>query len=901
MSQFVLFVVLGLATGAVYALAGVGLVLTYRTSGVFNFGHGAIATVAAYLFYTQSVQHGLPWPVAAVLSIIVLGTLIGLVLELWARRARRVPLSTQIAGTVGILLAVEAIATLVYPTDVTRSVPPFVNGSVPILGAPLQWSEIATLIFTLVVTGAISGWLRYTRIGMATRAVVEDDELVSLTAINPNRVRRVAWVIGSMLACASGVLFAPLLPLDPLQLTLLVVAAFGAVAIGRFANLPMTCLGGLLIGVLAALATRYVTSESLSGLSPTIPFLVLFLVIITMPRARARSFDFHVNVSHSPHWVPPARLQGAGALVTIVILAIVPTFAGVHLTDWSVSLGYVVLFLSLGLLVRTSGQVSLCHVTFLAIGAVGMAHLTGGSLHLPWFPALLLSGLIAVPVGVVLAVPAIRLTGLFLALATFGFGILVQYLFYPASYMFGNSGSSLPIPQPAFFGTGDRSYYYLSLLLMVAASLFTLALTRGRMGRLLRGVAEGPTTTASTGAFVAMTRITVFCVSAFMASVAGGMIASGLGSASQDSYGPLLSLTFFALIVIVVGREPWSALIAGLSLTLIPSYFPSFSISVYLQLAFGVSAIALTVAPQAALPGWLTARLDAVFGSGRLRPRAGATPDLELAPRSRGVGSPTGLEASGVMMRFGGVVAVSNVTLRAPMGVVTGLIGPNGAGKTTLFNVCSGLARPQRGHVRLNGRDVTRHSMASRARAGLGRTFQQMQLFESLTVEQTVALGREGHYAGWNPASHLISTRTQMRSVRESTARAVQLCDLGALANTPIRLLSTGQRRLVDLARCIAGGYDVILLDEPSSGLNDGETQKMAEVLRRIVAEEGVGILLVEHDMSLVLDLCSHIYVLDFGELIVEGPPATIRDSPTVHSVYLGRDTDDSLVTEGAV
>jgi ABC-type branched-subunit amino acid transport system ATPase component len=248
------------------------------------------------------------------------------------------------------------------------------------------------------------------------------------------------------------------------------------------------------------------------------------------------------------------------------------------------------------------------------------------------------------------------------------------------------------------------------------------------------------------------------------------------------------------------------------------------------------------------------------------------------------------LEVRDLRVQFGGVVAVDGVSLAAPTGRITGLIGPNGAGKTTTFNACSGINRPKSGRISMDDNDISHVSTASRARRGLGRTFQQMELFDSLTVRQNVALGIEGGFAGPNPLSHLFGTPPQKRRVLDATAQALELCDLVPIADSVAGSISTGHRRLVELARCLAGPFHVLLLDEPSSGLDRAETQRFGEILQRVVRERGVGILLVEHDMSLVTEVCDYIYVLDFGRPIFEGIPSEVMASSLVQAAYLGGD-----------
>ena len=235
------------------------------------------------------------------------------------------------------------------------------------------------------------------------------------------------------------------------------------------------------------------------------------------------------------------------------------------------------------------------------------------------------------------------------------------------------------------------------------------------------------------------------------------------------------------------------------------------------------------------------------------------------------------------------------------MGRITGLIGPNGAGKTTTFNACSGLLRPSTGQVLLKGEDISSRRPAARARLGLGRTFQRMQLFDSMTVAENISLGREAEMAGGNFLTQIVSRPGDDAVLEQSVRDAMRLCGISALAGARAGHLSSGQRRLVELARALAGSFDVLLLDEPSSGLDRVETEAFGRVLQRVVRERGTAILLVEHDMSLVMEICHYIYVLDFGQLVFEGTPADVSASDVVRAAYLGSDEVDAPAPVSAV
>ncbi|MBA3741468.1 ABC transporter ATP-binding protein [Sporichthya sp.] len=251
-----------------------------------------------------------------------------------------------------------------------------------------------------------------------------------------------------------------------------------------------------------------------------------------------------------------------------------------------------------------------------------------------------------------------------------------------------------------------------------------------------------------------------------------------------------------------------------------------------------------------------------------------------------------GLSVEGLVVKYGGLVAVDGQNLTAPRGRITGLIGPNGAGKTTTFNACTGMVKPAAGKVRLLGEDITGLAPHVRALKGMGRTFQRMELYDTLTVRENVVLGKEAGMAGGNPFRHLRATRSQTVQLRRVAAGAMEMCGISGLAARRPANLSTGQRRLVELARCIAGEYPLMLLDEPSSGLDGAETEEFGRILKSLVAERGVGILIVEHDMALVMSICDYIHVLDFGKPIFEGSPREVATSKLVRAAYLGSEAD---------
>ena len=815
MNALLPFLILGITAGSVYGLTGTGLVLTYKTSGIFNFAQGAVATTGAYAFYIlhDDVLH-LPAVPTALICVFVVGPVLGLGLEAMARRLADASATMQVVATIGLVLVVQGFFSATFGT-LARTFPAWLpQHTVNIGGAFVGVDQMIITGIALAATVALFLFFRLTRLGLAMRGVVDNPELLDLGGTSPAAVRRWAWIIGSSFATLAGILLAPSLNLDAVVLTLLVVQAFGAAAIGRFSSLPLTYIGGLVIGIAASVATKYVVTSSaaLAGLPASIPFIVLFLVLVFTPRSRLA--DRRVRRPRPvPRYTAPARVQLAGAVMVGAALLLVPHLVNVgQLPYWSDALTQVVLFLSLGLLVRTSGQVSLCQAAFAAIGATTMGHLTAG-FGLPWGAALLLAGLAAVPIGAFIAIPAIRLPGVFLALATFGFGVTMEQMGYPLWIMFGSSSLGQAVNRPSF-AQGDIAYYYLMLAFAVLAGLLVVWLVRSRLGRLLRGMADSPVALATHGTSVTVTRVLVFCVAAFLAAVSGALFGGVVHTVTSADFTSFSSLTLLALLVIMPGREPWYAFGAGFALVVLPSWISTgATVGDWLNVAFGLAAVqvALGFAPRNdRLHRFLDrigGRRPAVTGPVRLwlpgpprrglrspgrRRRAAAAAELAVpsaasaAANGRVAAAPAaGLDLAHVTVRYGGHVAVNDVSLTAPVGQITGLIGPNGAGKTTLFNVASGLVRPAGGTLRLHGADLSALDPAARARHGLGRTFQKMELFDSLTVRENVSLGREAGQAGRRPWRHLAETSAERRRRGAAAEQAMTLAGIGRAGRPP--------------------------------------------------------------------------------------------------------------------
>jgi ABC-type branched-subunit amino acid transport system permease subunit len=434
-------------------------------------------------------------------------------------------------------------------------------------------------------------------------------------------------MIGSGFAALSGVLIGPTIGRDPSRLTLLVIQAFGAAAIGGFTSLPWTYVGGLAIGVSASLTTHLVADQpGLAGLPTSVPFLVLFVALLVTPPARlaVRSAVPRVRLARiRAGWSPPARL---GAVVAVgVAAAALPHLVDAKLPVYLNAAVLTPMLLSLGLLVWTSNQISLCHAAFVAVGATSFAHLSHAGL--PWLPALVLGALAAVPLGAFVALPAIRLSGIYLALATFGFGLLVQRLLYPAAFMFGGLGfRSAPRPElGVIHGANDRWYFGVVVAIALACAAVVAAVQRSRLGRILRALGDSPAGLSSLGADANVARLLVFCLAAFLAALTGGLSIAATTQASVDTFGLEQSLLWLSVLVICGSNLLVGAPLAALLLAVVPSYLPD-SLVEWQPIGFGAAALLVA------------ALLDRPWSLGRRatgRGEGGRSPSLERATRLR--------------------------------------------------------------------------------------------------------------------------------------------------------------------------------------------------------------------------------------------------------------------------
>lgn len=574
MSAFLQYSVIGVATGAIYAITASGLVVTYATTGVFNFAHGAIGMFAAFSYWELAENHQVNPVLAIALILFVEAPLLGAVIEfVLMRRLHGASTERSLMVTLGLMLILLGVASTVWGNTPNQSgLPPFFVGhAVHILGVNVTVHQLIVLGTAVAVALGLRLFLKRTRTGVAMRAVVDAPELVAMAGAPPVRIARAGWITGVMLAALAGVLIAPLVELNQVTLTLIVVNGYAAAVVGRLRNLPLTFMGGILIGLGEAYVIGYVPLDWqttwLVNPALALPMAFLFVMILVLPVERLRAVG-EVRVSRVPRVAEAGRtMMGAGGIVVAAVLA-----ATVLSVFWrnvvSEGLVFGVIALSLVLLTGYAGQVSLGQMAFVGIGAYTMGKTAGGG---SWLGLLAAVG-VSAAVGALVAWPTVRVKGLYLALATLAFAQFAYYVFFSNLHLFSDNGSvvvrRVALPGVRLTGSGPELVFLAVVFALCAVGV--LAIRRGTFGRRLLALSDSPAACATVGLNVRRTRLAVFALSAGMAGLGGALYGGLQGPVSADDFQVLVSLTLLLLLVIWGVRTPTGALLAGMTLALLP-------------------------------------------------------------------------------------------------------------------------------------------------------------------------------------------------------------------------------------------------------------------------------------------------------------------------------------------
>ncbi len=606
MGGFLALTILGLVTGAGYAVAAGGLVLTYSTSRVFNVAHGAIGMVMAFLYWELSVNQGLPVWLALLLVVGVVAPLLGVIVErIMMRRLAEAPVGATLVVTVGLLVMLIGAAQAIWPST-ARTVPPFFEGNdLRLAGAVVSVHDLITIAAAIAAAGGLFALLTFTRVGIAMRAAVDNRGLLQLYGARTSMLSALSWGIGSALAALAGILLTPVVGLSYYDLTLLVMSAYAAAVAGRLLSLPWTFVGALLLGLSQSYAVGYLpTSGALSGLRAAIPALFLFAALLLAPQAQLR-----VGQIKGIRGVPvPSAVRTMIVSAVVVAAAAVAAFALPATTADRLSLGFIygIVMLSLIPLTGYGGYVSLAQLTFVGVGAITVARLGTAS---PL--ALLAAAGAAALVGALVALPALRLQGLYLALSTLAFGLLMDKLVFQAGFAFGFNGS---LSVPRILGLdAERDYLILTAVAFVGVGLGVLTLRRSRYGRYLIAMRDSPAGCATLGLNLRWTRVRIFALSAGIAGFAGGLFGGLRQTVAATDFQLFNSLPLLLLAVVAGVTSVTGAGIGGMLLMALPilaSEVPAVGGLAFLVI--GVASVGLGRDPNG-----LASRL---FALGRWRP-----------------------------------------------------------------------------------------------------------------------------------------------------------------------------------------------------------------------------------------------------------------------------------------
>ncbi|MFJ9177534.1 ATP-binding cassette domain-containing protein [Streptomyces sp. NPDC102360] len=872
----------GLSVGAAAALTGIGLIVTYRATGVLNFAHGAIAMLCAYLLRQLVVVWDVPLWAAAALVLLVVAPGFGLALERWVFRPLTLsggdaPARTLVAS-IGVFVLLVGAAALLWGTGAQEDAPRLLPGE--------PWGQLAVVC---AIGGAVWAVTRWTRFGGELRAVVDNRRLAVLGGIDADRVAAAGWAFGTFTAGLTGVLLAPYVRLDPYGLPLLVMEVVAVAVVAGMRRLGVAVGAALAIGVaqsqLTRLHPRGWAEPLVQAVGANLFVVALLVAALALPGVGGKG-ALPTAVTR------PVRAAPREAWLVVGVLFLLPLgFAGSDLRTSIQVPALALILLSLVVVTGRAGQLALGQGAFAGLGALFASLLTTGSFpglpQLPGLPALFLAVAMVAPLGLLTAAPAIRRHGLALALATFAVGVGVSRFVFAQPY----AASGLTPSRPAGFAD-DRVFYVLELALLGGALAVVAGLRRGRTGRALAAVRDHEAGASAAGVGVPGLKVAVFVVGAGLAALGGGLLTFGLGSFDPSAYDPVRGLLWFAAVVVLGADSPFGALVgAGLLVGLDAGARGGVA-----ALAVGALAVLLVrtlghplrrAAPGAALPtlppkaadcpsrrgtrshaSQAPAALEQAFQT----PAAGKPNQAPAAIEQRGPGRspvtsgrptatrrPPVLTATHLTVTYATRPVLQDISIRLPTGKITAVTGPNGAGKSTLFHCLAGTVRPDTGHVHLGPHDVTRLPAHARTRLGIARTFQQLVVFPSLTVAENIRIGAEqGHVR--DPAA---------------TERMTRLFGLRAEQETPG--LPTGTLRRVELARALAGAPHVLLLDEPTAGLDPAEVTALARLLKALAAD-GTAVLVVEHDLDLVAELADTVHVMAAGRIVSSGAPASVLD-----------------------
>jgi branched-chain amino acid transport system permease protein len=899
--QILLFSLLGLGSGALIAGIALGVVLTYRGSGIINLATGGVAMFAGYTFWalTTDLLHLSTVPALLVSLVIVLA--LGAAIELVALRPlRTAPPLAKLVSSLGVLLVLQASMLLAFGTTAQPEPSVLPQNTVKLLGAVIPVDRFILTGIVIVLAAALAALYRFTLFGLATRAASENEVFAMLSGLSPNRLSMINTLLASVIAGGIGILAASITQLDTETLPLQIVPALAAALLAGFTSFGIACAAGIGLGIIGSLL-QYVTSLSwfptAGGVAlPGVYELVVFVLIVLFMYLRGARLPSRGELVEQrlPEAPRPRRLAVTAPVVAVVCavaLVVLPFDFREALVNTMIG---TLIALSLVVITGFMGQISVVQLTLAGVSGFTISHLAvNAGIAFPIAP--LLGAGVALVLGLITAASALRVRGVSLAVVTLAAVVAItNFGFVNTTWGGGQTGS--PVPEPRLLGLdlGPRAGFrgldgnlpspvfgWVVLAVTVALCVLVGLLRRGSLGQRMLAVRSNERAAAAVAIDPRVVKFIAFGISSVIAGLAGALYAYNFSSVSADRFDPFTALSLIAFayaggITLISG-----AVFAGLIST--QALFP-YALDKWLGingnwfLLFGGAILIVTLIQNPeGVAGAFYRRTHRRAAVRRESPSPAMTePPTRRRPepepeRDRRQGA-TVLRVNGLSVAFGGVHALNDVDIEVREGELVGLIGPNGAGKTTLVDAVTGFVRFT-GTVELDGRDVGRMPPYQRARLGLGRTWQSTDLFDDLDVRENL---------------------TVADGTGEVDAK-LSLVGLDVAGEAMPGQLSQGQRKLVGIARALASNPRVLCLDEPAAGLDTNESQELGARLREL-ADRGQSTLLIDHDMGLVLSICDRVVVLEFGRVIADDAPDVVRRDPNVISAYLGGGSQSDAV-----
>jgi ABC-type branched-subunit amino acid transport system ATPase component/branched-subunit amino acid ABC-type transport system permease component len=860
------YVLSGLVTGAIFAVMGSGLTLSYAATGVFNFAHGAVGFLSALLFYELNQAAGLPAWLSALVSVALFAPALGYVLHrtMFGGLAQAGE-TAQIVATIGLTIALPALGLLVVDlaglpsadaTSLPRGVGPHPALSIEVLGARLDTDQLITFGFSAVAAAGLWAFMRHSPYGLRMRAAVDRRRLATLRGIDADATSALAWMLGSGLAGLAGVLAVSVLGLDATAYTVLLFASATAAVFGRLRSIPWTFAAGLALGVIQNLVAGYTDFlEEVTGLRTAVPVILLFAGLVLLNRSRERVAGSAAEDAPPPDHLaglPPWRRRmpwalGLAALVGFTFLAS-EYYVGVAAQGLVLAL----IFCSFVVVTGIGGMVNLAQAAFASMAALtcGWAFSSG----LPFFVAIVLGVLAAAAVGMLVALPALRLGGRVLTLATLAMALLAdQVLFQVDAFSNGTIGWPVPALGLGFADTSDPRVRVVVLLVLIGAvALLVRNLERSASGRAILAVRSAPAAATTSGLSAPRTKIMLFALASAIAGLGGVLFAVSKGSITATDLPAFSGFVWLAVVVLQGVRRVGGAVLGGLIAVAVPELLATWGVSAHVgAILFGAGGVILAKHPD----GVLTQLAEL-----RHRRRTPAEP----------VPMPPPVQVDGPLFRLEGVVAgyadstvLRGVDLAVRPGEVVALLGANGAGKSTTCAVAAGDLAVTSGRILLDGEDVTAWPAHRRARAGILLAPEGRGVFPGLTVEENLRT--------WLPDPGPVYERLPQLAERRTVLAGA---------------LSGGEQQLLTLAPALVRPPRVLIADEPSLGLAPMMVRQVFDVFAEL-RSRGVALLLVEEKATEALALADRVAFMRLGRVTWVGPRSEV-DSERLTAAYLG-------------